>query len=241
MKIRFNAVCCVPDDVLARNMELSVGYPEPSGSGHLAVVGGGPDVRYYLDELRTFRGDIWAINGAWRWLTEHGVADAMFYTTDPSDRVPPLCKGAPVGVFAAHCHPDAFKAVGTAYRDPNPPEKVGGPTSAVAAAGMAVRAGYTKVTWYGCEGSYRDRSHAYMHHETGNRCEVVSDGKTFLAEAELVCQSEWLMKIINLAPHVFQERSGGLLRAMLRSGDWDITRVSPQLKEAIRAEAKAAA
>lgn len=82
--------CCVVDgEGLDRNLTsvLARGLPQcreqPARAGRLAVVGGSPSVREFLDELRGWPGEIWAINGAYDFLLEHGIVPHGFIGVDP--------------------------------------------------------------------------------------------------------------------------------------------------------------
>jgi hypothetical protein len=205
-----------PDD-LARNLSLSAEYPLFTGKGSLAVVGGGHSVLDRIEEIRAFPGDIWAINGAWKWCRDNGI-EAYFYSIDPSPLVTPMVGGT--AVLAGHCDPGAFKAADKAYRilEPFP-----GPTSAVAATAAAINAGYESVTFYGCEGCYQGAtSHVYGDLRIPDLVRVQC-GESYLTKLEMILQTEQLAGVLKRFPEIYSERSGGFLTALLEHGDYDVT------------------
>jgi hypothetical protein len=244
--IRINAVCCVPEHVLAHNKRLAPTHlPEPQGSGHLAVVGGAPSVRQQVDALAHWPGDIWAINGACRWLRDLGI-ETTFYTVCPGQPVPgepymvELAKGARKAVLSDMCAPDIFAALPDAeismIRGALP-----GPTSAVAATVAGIRAGYDRITFFGCEGSFEpDRCHAYDYtpHPHVMRLEV--GGGHYLTKPEFLLQAEALAEVISCFPWTYAEQSGGLLRALIKHGQrYKVTHLSRALHDATTYEAAA--
>lgn len=214
---------CGPD-TLARNRSLCVEYPLFAGKGRLAVVGGGHSVVDHIDELRGWDGDIWAINGAWRWCREAGI-NAMFFSVDPKPELAPLVGGT--AILAPHCDPEAFKAADKAYRADGP---LPGPTSAVAATAVSVASGYDGVTFYGCEGSYGETTHVYQN-ERVNDLVRVECGGSWLTKLELILQTEQLASVIRRFPDRYAERCGGFLAALLEHGDYDITHGTRRMVE----------
>jgi hypothetical protein len=241
--IRINTQCCAPDYVLARNKRLAPNLPEPVGSGHLAVVGGGPSIRLELDTLANWQGDIWAINGACRWLRELGV-ETTFYTVCPGEPVPgepyakELAKGASKAVLSELCGPEIFAALPGAHvtmiREPLP-----GPTSAVAASVAGLRAGYDNITFFGCEGSFtQDSSHAYDYTPHPHLIYLDVGGEEYVTKPEFLIQAETLAEIISCFPWTFSEQSGGLLRALIKYGQrYTVTHLSRALHDATTYEA----
>ena len=211
---------CVSEETLARNLELSPVLPEPVGSGSLAVVGGGLSARDQVDWLREWPGDIWAINGTWRWCRDHGI-DATFMSIDPQEDQVELVQGVERAVLAAHTTPGAFEALKDAevysFRYDVP-----GPTSAVAASLVALKAGYDHVTYFGCEGSFGATTHTFKDEPQGI-VRVVCGGEAFLTKLEFIIQAEQIAGLVRRLPEYFSEESGGLLRALVEHEDWDMT------------------
>lgn len=202
------------------------------GSGHLAIVGGGPSIEHHIDELRDWTGDVWAINGAWNWCRDKGIS-AMFYSADPGPVVAEMCKDAEA-VLAAHCDPAAFAAARRAYRADWP---VAGPTSAIAGARFAIEAGYEHITFFGCESCFDGDSHAYGNKDLKGQITIRTLHRVFNTNLVLMSQAEYLAGIIQAAPNVFSERSGGLLGAMAKHNEWELVEATPDVYEAIEAAA----
>lgn len=227
-RLTITAVASVGSDTLARNRQLSPELPEPSGSGPLAIVGGGPSVRDHIETLRNWPGDIWAINGAFHFLLSHGI-EATFYTVCPNPGTPSLAdlaKGARRAVVAAHCEPELFEALKAAEVS-KIVCSLPGPTSAVAATYAGLKAGYDRFTLFGCEGSYDGGGYAYDHEHPPHTIRIVSGGESFLTKPEFLLQTEQLAEVIRGLPHMYSEKSGGLLSALVANGlDYDVTHVS---------------
>jgi hypothetical protein len=220
----------------------ALGLPEHRGSGRLAVVGGGPSIRHHVEELRNWAGDIWAVNGTINWCMSHGI-DAAFYTVDaaklgrwlfPMDRI----KRA---IIAIDCDPDMFAALKGAEVSTLPVPD-GGPTSANSADWFAVQTGYSGLTYFGCESSFEETTHAYSEAaEIGQWIVVRVGGNNYRTKPEFLEQARIMSEVIRAVPSYYDERSGGLLSAMVEHGmEYELVEVSPELERALmtRAEAK---
>ncbi len=226
--LAITAVASVDSSTLARNRALSPDLPEPSGSGHLAIVGGGPSVLEHIETLRHWSGDIWAVNGAYQFLRSHGI-EATFFTICPNPGTPSLsdlAKGAKRAVIAAHCEPELFATL----KDSEVFKVVcdlPGPTSAVSATYVGLKAGYERFTLFGCEGSYGEVQYAYDHETHPHTLRIECGGKHYLTKPEFVLQAEQLAEVILALPQFYSEQSGGLLRALVKNNmEYDVTHVS---------------
>ena len=217
----------------------ALGLPKHRGAGRLAVIGGGPSILDHIEELRNWDGAIWAVNGAIGWCIEHGI-NAWFYTADSS----PLSNwtydlsGVSRAVLAPDCSPEmvAFmQGIGAEITLTAPLES--GPTSVNASDYLAIEAGYSSVTYFGCEGSFApDSTHAFQSFPIEDWMVIELAGECFPTKAEFISQAIMLSNTIKAFPGVFMERSGGLLRAMLRNGtDYDVVRVSNELFAKLKA------
>lgn len=215
-KFDINVVDCVPGETLARNRAACDVPAFIQGGGHLAVVGGGPSINDRVADLRDHDGDVWAINGAWSWCRERMIP-AYFYSADPRPGIADMCKGA-LAVLAAHCDPKTFAAARTAWKTQGPNI---GPSSACSTLGAAIRAGYRKVTYYGCESSWTENTHAYQHEYDPDWLCVRVDGEEFLTNLHLLSQAGVLAEVLRAAPSVYSEKSGGMLRALIANPEWD--------------------
>lgn len=183
---------------------------------HLAIVGSGPSLRKHFRELQDFQGDVWAINGAWRWLQEHGL-ETTFFSADPLPIVAEHSRGTERLILSAQCDPLVFAqhmAYGAklfrfdALRS--------GLSSCSAAIVAALECGYDKIVVYGCECS----SDSEILHVDGRGYEhegVIEVGvgeESFFTRPAYYYQALELSKMIGGSPQV-EERSGGLLGALV--------------------------
>lgn len=191
----------------------------------VAIVGGGPSVEKHLDELRLFDGDVWAINGAWRYLADHGV-DAWFVTIDPSEFVLKDAEGARKAILAKTCAPELFDLLKDG--DVRVFDAQCGPTTVCEAVTASVQHGYKRAVFYGCESSYADlgKRHAYAESRRAETVAEILVGKQWFAtQGDFLDQAAFLAAVIRMAPHVYSERSGGLLRALVEHGDYSDARI----------------
>ena len=232
---------CVPIETYCAQAALHQEYPkikERAWHGRkLAVVGAGPLVVHDLEELRTWDGDIWAINSAARWLHENGVR-ATLVTIDPLD-IPgefPMMDA----LVATCCHPNLFqklegKNVWTFDLIETHPETglAGGCTTATRTPALAIKLGYRDVSYFGCEASYDgDRDHIDFHNGEAQEVIVRAGGRDYRAETGLLVQCQDFMQLFTTFPDAFKNRSGGLLKAMIDNPDtWEIVAVSAAMKQ----------
>lgn len=206
--------------------------------GKIAIVGSGPSVRDYLDELAAFDGPVWAINGAYDFLRSVGIAPAAFVGLDPQREMLQFFKAPDRATtfFLASCtHPDVFGHLAgydvriwhsnsdTVKTLPSGSYAVpGGITCITRAPFLAYLLGWREVHIYGADSSYADQPYAY---ETGSdRCDpndrtirVRVNGQVFRTEAGLMHQAENLGLLEEVFPGKVVFRSGGMLPAFLAS------------------------
>ena len=226
VKIRFRGVCAVSNDELERRKPLLKQYPSPpkATDDRLCVVGGGPSAGHLIDEIRSYR-QIWAINGTYDWCMANGI-NATLFTIDP------IYRGkAKVGIFADVCLPETIAACGRAFVYPHD-GFARGTTSATAVPHLAITLGYRRLTFYGCEGSFEGRTHTFKD-IAGDRLWIEANGQEFVTNPQMLLQSEVLAEVIRLAPHVFSNRSGGLLDALVADSDYDVTAANRKLYDTI--------
>lgn len=244
MTITFAFFASVPNEMRDANAAINkaLGLPEHRGSGRLAVVGGGPSIRHHIEELRNWDGTIWAVNGAVNWCLDQGI-DATFYTVDaaklarwlfPLDRI----KRA---VITIDCDPDVFVSLkGADISTLAIPD--GGPTSANSADWFAIEAGYSSLTYFGCESSFEETTHAYSEAAIIGQWIVVRvGGKDFRTKPEFLEQARIMSEVIRAVPSYYSARCGGLLSAMVEHGmDYELIEVSPEVEKMLMTRAEAA-
>ncbi|HEX8106711.1 MAG TPA: 6-hydroxymethylpterin diphosphokinase MptE-like protein [Kofleriaceae bacterium] len=240
MKIVFNGEPPVSAEGMARNVEhcralgLRAISVQPANEKRLAIVGGGPSVLQHVEELKGWDGDILAINGACAWLRERGI-DSTFFSLDPDGIVAKWAVGATKALLCSRSDPKAFEVLKDAdvqvfhlHID----EKGGivcGTSTATAAFHVAAVLGYRKVTFFGCESSYEGQTHLYFNEHLPHRMVVKCGENEYLTRPDFYVQAQELSEVIRLFPSHFEERCGGLLGAMVKCQEHDVTQVSPEL------------
>jgi hypothetical protein len=198
------------------------------------VLGGGHSIRERLDEIRQSTADKWAIGSAWRWFKDNGV-ECTFFCVDPSDLLIPHAQGVTRAILESGTSPGVFDAVQgeiLLFDRVTDLDSINGVTTATCAPMLALKMGYTSVSFYGCEGSYRDQTHLYMNSGDPYTMRVRANGEYFLTGAEFLMQAEFLSELIR-ASDVFKDCSGGLLSALIADPDYDVTHISKTLHDSI--------
>jgi hypothetical protein len=235
VKINFTSIGCVPAADLERNEENArrLGFPKwkPAAVQRLAVVGGGPSINHVAGELAIWDGDIWAINGAFWWCWSRGI-DAAFFTIDPQPVTSPLAVGADRAVLSVQCHPSMFDVLENADIEAFE-VRLAGATTATAAPGFAIEKGYRNVTFFGCESSYEGETHAYKNdRDLKSLMRVRCDNKEFLTTPDMMMQAEFLGTLIRQTS-CFNERSGGLLAAVVNDPEIDVIAATTEIHRAV--------
>ena len=247
---------CIPPDK-GGNIALNAGKPriglQPAHGRKLAICGGGPSLHQHLDELRAFDGDIWACNLTGQWLGDQGIS-SIAVTVDPKPKPAfkrhPLVKGA---LFASCVSPDRFEQYPDAQvfdlvedlpppkRDPDkiylkpaqhPPFAgvAGGSSTASRIPLLAVMMGYRDISFFGCDGSFAERTHSDRSETQKELMIIEAGGQKYLTSPSYYCAAQELAETISSVPEVFKCRSAGLLAAMLADPDWSVIAVSDALK-----------
>lgn len=241
-KLNFTAGEVFPADDLARFTVLNkaLGLPRyGAGEGikpRLAVVGGSPSVAAFVDELKAWPGEVWAINGAFAWCLEQGI-EATFYTLDASDVLAGIAKRASSAILADHCHPAVVHAMrGKVVQLVELEGTPLGCTSAASAPMLAAHGGYEGITLFGCASSFEGPSeHIYAWSEaTASRALVECGGREYLTTPALIMQAEYLADIARRIPGYVEVRGDGFLPALIEHGDYKIAKVSSDLAQAAR-------
>ena len=235
MKPLFYGKGCIPREAFEANIAaaraLNLPYPK-AGSARLAVIGGGHSIKAHVEELRAFDGDRWIIGGAFQWAREQGIDGALF-NAHPRALVKEFTWGAKEAVLWDGTDPCVFEALRGAKISAFPLDNSGDPetvdhgiTTATCASVLPVKAGYKQVVFYGCDSCWPpgETTHAYEEETTlSQRILVRCNGQDFLTNPMYLIQAEYLGAVLRCAPHVFSEKSGGLLAAMVTDSEWSIS------------------
>lgn len=213
-----------PDDQVkaneahAKSLGLKRVTFSPMTSEKLAIVGGGPSIKMQWPELKEYR-YVFAINGAYEFLLKRGI-EAAFVSVDHSPLIANFCRNVKRAIIATRCAPETFAAL----KDADvrvfdvPGDVVGGSATAITIIDLAAKMGFGKVTLFGCESSFKGQTHAYTN-EAQNVITVRADSREFASRPDLYLHARELSAAIRLNPGVITERSGGLLRAMVRDAN----------------------
>lgn len=243
--------CCVVDPAgCARNLTASLarGLPncaqQPERNGKLAIVGSGPSVREHLEELRSWPGEIWAVNGAYDYLLSEGIVAHGFMAVDP---LPGLAEylqhpQAPTTFYVSGlCDPSVFDAldghnvslwfpVQDSVKYPAGLWLVSGGTTALTRSPfLAHMLGWRDLTYFGADSSFeRRKGYVYRYsYVDGTYAEDNKDPISFVktpnGEGPFPTTLTMLKQVSqfgSIHPHFkgkMQFRCGGLLDAFLRS------------------------
>jgi hypothetical protein len=239
-KLKINCKPVVPLEQTQRNIGYAMGLGLPMVSEQsrppLIVCGGGHSIRQQLDEVRAFKGDRWLIGSSFKFWREHGV-DGTFFSVHPSPAALKNIEGVKRAIVSTNTDPAVLDGLIAQGADVQlfdllqDGQVCHGSTTATVAPIISVKMGYRAVLFYGCDSDYGKTTHAYMSVEDPYLMRVSVNGADFLTGAEFLMQAEFLSAMIRAAPHVFGERSGGLLSALVECGDYDVTHISKTLQE----------
>jgi hypothetical protein len=246
LKVRFHGVGCATPEREQFNIAYAKSLDLPdvweARASRLAFIGGGHSIGKHLEELQKFDGEIWISAGAFPWCLENGIEGA-FIACGAEPAISPLAKGAHKALLATSCDPSLFEALkGADLRIfdlvHEPLEKMNhGPSTATCAPYQAVKVGFKEVIFYGCDSSYpkNGTSHYYEDARHPYEMNVRCGGEDFLTDPLLLMQAEYLSTVIRAVPKVFKEESGGLLRALVKDQEYDITAGTQKLHELLKA------
>lgn len=240
--------CVVDADGCRRNVESALARDlrvcgwAPFRTGQLAIVGSGPSVLTYLNELRSWSGEIWAVNGAYRFLLKQGIVAHAFVGLDP---VPGLKEYVEVRdektafLISSACDPCVFDELENAavylwhskHGDFDYPEGsavVGGGTTCLTRAPfLAQMLGWRDITVFGGDCSFADDVYCYplgtfKEDSTRPQFDVVVNDRTFRTELALLKQLSVFGVMEPMFNGCLQFRCGGLLEAFLASPMYEI-------------------
>lgn len=228
-------------DELISNISINTPlYPElqhvPLHDRKLAIVGGGPSVLNKLDILREWDGDIWSVNRTPEWLAKQGIKSTLI-SVDASKRFEEWSNPFYVdsAIVSSWCPPtvlERYKNVQIFHMQPFTPHGIqGGSSTASSMIIVSTFQGYKDVTFFGCEGSFEDKDHAYVDEKKPHQIIVSANGQHFRTVPPMLIQCQELSMVMNEAGKIFKEECGGLLRAMIADPNWYLVAVSEALRD----------
>jgi len=240
-QITFKALNNVSDAQIASNRKVNRarGIPKVGTSPvkpRLAIVGGGPDLGRFVDELKCFDGEIWAINGAYNWCKASGI-DAVFYAIDPSFRLLPLVRIVHKAVLVDTVHKAVFNSLGakvseiawTGLRDIKH-----GTTAAATAPMIAAERGHNHVTFYGCQSSFTaSTTHMYKNDKL-SKIWIKCGGIEYVSCPQFIMQAEFLAGLARGLPTGIKVKGQGFLSCLIEHGTFEVTHIERSINEGLK-------
>lgn len=214
-------LCNTPDEDLERNIRANSARDLPWLQAHDAhdgvavIVGGGPSLAEHvadIDLLKWMGAKIFAVNGASRWLREHGLQPDFQVMADAKAETATLAdEGASAHIFASQVHADTMSAVerptlwhlGDERIEAFFPEQRrkrggyvllgGGGGTGNSALCVAYAMGYRQMHCFGLDSSHRaGESHAYRQpmNDFIPTVKVTWAGRTFETSVAMKAQAE---------------------------------------------------
>lgn len=239
-QITFKALNNVSEVQIASNRKVNRarGIPKVgtfSVKPRLAIVGGGPDLGRFVDELRCFDGDVWAINGAYKWCKSSGI-DAMFYGIDPSFRLLPLVRNAHKAVLADTVHQAVFDTLGDKVIEIAwfGPDDIKHSTTAAATAPMvAAERGHRHVTFFGCQSSFSaSMTHMYKNDKL-SKIWIKCGGVNYVSCPQFIMQAEFLAGLARGLSTGIEVRGQGFLSCLIEHGIYEVTHVTRSINDSL--------
>lgn len=248
MRIQFSAPGCISLEQILENERSAElrNLPHVVGQGRLALVGGGPSVLEHIDELRSWNGEVWGINGAASWLADQGIENVVFCTLHPElQQVSPKVRRC---VLGDECSPELFDYLNDreirvlSDKLPNGNRQSRGTSTATGIAIAMVPTthwpSFNDITFFGCECSYGESTHLYEVYDDPKHAWVIvrANGQTFRTKTEFLNQAIILAEFIHRYP-IYEERSGGLLAALVADHEYEVLDAAPWVLDLIEEQA----
>jgi hypothetical protein len=109
-------------------------------------------------------------------------------------------------------------------------------STATVAFHLATLLGYRKTVFFGCEGCFTQKTHAYMDEAElqGYRFVVECNGQRFSTAPDLYLLTQVMADLLRITTDAFTERSGGMLRAFIECPEHEIVDISPTLAATLK-------
>lgn len=220
---------------LARKLpELTPGLC--SHDGHMVIVGSGPSLPLFIDEIkaeRELRRPICAIKGAHDFLCTNGLNPDLFLCVDPRDRREniQLANDDTIYLMASRCDPVMFDhlaarrvilwhsfgviAEGDFYK--GKPAIGGGSTSGLRAITVGYVLGYRNFVLYGMDSCLAEdrKTKRFTGEQAGQVIDVIVGDRTFYCNGAMAQQAQEIQELMQCLPGLHLEIKGdGLLAAI---------------------------
>jgi hypothetical protein len=202
----------------------------------LAIIGGGVSVADDVEELKAFKGDIWAVNGSHDWALDQGIKLTGFVMVDPEPIMIKYVQKPREGIayyIGSICHPGVFDALdGYDVRmwhagsdDCIPPKGKGGmigggPSVMTRAPLLAFALGYRDVHLHGADSSYEGARHHIYDAADDPRIRILLDDVLYETCILYVHQAAYFQQIAHFYESkmaLFAIHGRGMGPAMLRA------------------------
>lgn len=203
----------------------------------LAVVGGGLDLGRFIDELKCFDGEVWAINGAYNWCKATRIV-ATFYAIDPSFRLLPLVRSVDKAILADTVHQAVFEKLGTKVSEiawTGPRGIKHGTTAAATAPMIAAERGHNHVTFYGCQSSFDTiATHMYKNDDGLSKIWIQCGGNEYVSCPQFIMQAEFLAGLARGLPKGIEVKGRGFLSCLIEHGIYEVTHVTRAVNDGFK-------
>ena len=244
-QITFKALNNVSDVQIARNRKVNRrrGIPKVGSfpvKPRLAIVGGGLDLGRFIDELRCFDGEIWAINGAYNWCKAIRI-EAMFYGIDPSFRLLPLVRCVEKAILADTVHQAVFDSLGDKVVEmawTGPDDIKHGTTAAATAPMIGAERGHNHITFFGCQSSFDPMAtHMYKNADL-SKVWVKCGGVEYISCPQFIMQAEFLAPLARGLPKGIEVKGQGFLSSLIEHGTFEVTHVARSINDGLKRQNK---
>ena len=220
---------------MARGLPMAIQLPERDGP--LAIVASGPSAREHIEEFRAWPGEVWAINGAYDFLLDHGIIPKGFFGIDPLAGLADYVRNPQKETtffLASTSDPSVFDALKDhdvqlfhpASEDMEFPDGwvIGGGTTALTRVPyLGILRGWRDVTLFGADSSFDGRRYCYEWGRYPTDIDVetiwleINGEGPFETEIGLLKQVSQMGVLIDKFKGRLKVRCGGLMAAFLRA------------------------
>ena len=235
------------DSAVKRNLPLcGVGAVK---NGKVAIVASAPSVGDYVQTLREWDGEIWGINGAFRWMIHRDIKPTAFIGVDPELMLKDYLIDPPEDAtyyLASQVHPGVFDHLVNrkVMLWHNSDKEVkwplgsilvhGGSSCLTRAPWLACMLGWQDVHLFGGDSSFTHKTHVYGGNIPTNFCFAEAGGEVFRTHKVMMVQACDVVDMVQSFPGTITAHGRGLMQSML--GDLKKSGVLDRLLEEETAE-----
>lgn len=245
MDITWELTGAVPQEEIDANIRevkaLGLPYPAKTTETRLAVVAGGPSVKRHIKQILKYP-DRWICASAFPWAASVGIT-GTYFNIDPSPTCVAETPHVQKAILSSNVSPKVFEALKgkdvSVFDLHHGSRQNHGCTTATAVPELSILLGYKDVCFFGCESSFGEVTHAYRNdaiHEEMGRVLVECGGRVYQTRPDYLLQALFISEHIRNFPFMFKEKSGGMLWAFVKYGQYRVTHISeslnPRLKNA---------